>query len=227
MSAAFLYDTDGRWIFDGALGGRIGIVRWGTSDRVSPEGWQLDLEGAVFPRVNLDQDENLESADYRFGVPLTWSQGPFEAKLAYYHLSSHLGDDFIARNPMFVPVDYRRDALVLGGAWRPIPDLRFYAEADWAFNTGSATEPWQFQFGVDYSQVKPGCCSPFVAVNGHLREEVDFGGGVNVIAGWQWRSGQSDRLLRIGAQYYNGKSYQFSFFDEHEQLVGAGLWFDY
>jgi hypothetical protein len=68
---------------------------------------------------------------------------------------------------------------------------------------------------------------PFLAVNGELREEVDFGGGVNAMAGWQLTGPQSRRTLRFGLQYYNGKSLQFSFFDQHEELFGLGIWYDY
>ena len=46
-------------------------------------------------------------------------------------------------------------------------------------------------------------------------------------AGWQWRGRESDHLLRVGMQYFNGKSSQYSFFDEHEELIGLGLWYDY
>ena len=60
-------------------------------------------------------------------------------------------------------------------------------------------------------------------MNGHLREEVDFGGNLVVQAGWLWR-GQSGRVLRTGLHYYNGKSNQFQFFNTFEQQVGLGIW---
>ncbi len=87
----------------------------------------------------------------------------------------------------------------------------------------------EFQFGVQYSQaVAIGLRgAPFAAVNGHLREDFDFGGNINVVAGWQWRGAESDRLFRAGFQYYNGKSMQYQFFDKDEELLGIGLWFDY
>ena len=44
--------------------------------------------------------------------------------------------------------------------------------------------------------------APFAALNFHLREEFNFGGGVNVMAGWRWRGADNGRLFRIGLQYY-------------------------
>jgi hypothetical protein len=46
---------------------------------------------------------------------------------------------------------------------------------------------------------------------------------VNLTAGWQWCGRESDHLLPVGMQYFNGKSSRYSFFDEHEELIGLGL----
>ena len=32
---------------------------------------------------------------------------------------------------------------------------------------------------------------------------------------------------RIGLEYYNGKSDQFEFFNQHENKLGLALWYDY
>jgi hypothetical protein len=41
-------------IWDAALGGRLGLLRYGTQDAVFPEGWQVDLEGAAQSRLDPD-----------------------------------------------------------------------------------------------------------------------------------------------------------------------------
>ena len=63
-------------------------------------------------------------------------------------------------------------------------------------------------------------------MNGHLREEVNFSGAFTFEAGWAWR-GAAANMLRTGLFYYNGESNQFSFFDEHEEQIGYGLWYDF
>ena len=52
-------------------------------------------------------------------------------------------------------LNYVREQLVAAVAYRPICDLRFYAEANWAFHTDGGAQPWEFQFGVDYSPSQP------------------------------------------------------------------------
>ena len=42
------------WVWDSTLGARVGVLRDGTDNDLWPEGWQLDVEGAAFPRLSLD-----------------------------------------------------------------------------------------------------------------------------------------------------------------------------
>jgi len=222
------YETDSGWLMDVTLGARVPLLRFGTDAPLFPEGWQIDAEGAAFPRIDWSTEREMVATDFRFGVPITARFGRWEYKLAYYHLSSHLGDEFMARHATFDRLNYVRDGLVLGTAVRPHPDLRLYAEAGWAFYTDGAADPWEFQFGADYSRVAPTGLrgSPFLAVNGHLRGEVEFGGHLSVQAGWQWR-GETGHLFRAGLMYFNGQSIQYQFFPRHEQQIGFGAWYDF
>jgi hypothetical protein len=214
---------------DATLGGRAGILRYGSDDDFWPEGWQLDIEGAAIPRLDFDDQRDLISSDYRVGVPLGYRQGPWEAKFGYYHLSSHLGDEFIEDNPGVLRDNYSRDALVLGLAMRIRRSVRLYGEAGWAFANDGMSEPWDFQFGAEYSPWWPTGWwgAPFMAANCHLREEVDFSGSLTVQTGWQWRGDVTGSLFRVGLHYYNGKSSQYQFQTTFEQQLGLGLWYDF
>ena len=228
FASHWMREDSGGSFWDIALGGHVGMIRYGNRDPLLPEGWQIDLEGAAFPRLTLDPERDLVAVDFRCGVPVTARFGMFETKLAYYHLSSHMGDEYLEKNPNEVRVNYSRDVLVLGLAVRPHDDLRLYAEAGWAGYTSGGSEPWEFQFGVDYSPLRPTSIrgAPFFAVNGRIRQEVDFGGNLTAQTGWQWR-GETGRLCRFGFHYLNGKSDMYQFFREHEEQFALGLWYDY
>lgn len=219
----------GAWVWDIALGGRVGILRYGTVGPHLPQGWQIDMEGAAFPRLDLDHDRDLISCDYRFGVPLTWGYGKYQMKFAYYHLSSHLGDEYMLRHPgEFRRINYSRDVLVWGHSYYLLDDLRVYGEIGGAvYNTGGA-EPWELQFGVEYAPTTGTGFrgAPFFAVGGHLREELDYGGNVVVQTGWAWR-GNTGGLFRVGMQYYAGYDDQFEFYDRYVDKLGFGIWYDY
>ena len=51
-------------------------------------------------------------------------------------------------------------------------------------------------------------------------------GNVVLEAGWLWR-GNSTGTLRTGFHYFNGKSNQFQFFDNFEEQIGGGVWYDF
>jgi hypothetical protein len=228
MSTYIVDDKAEGPIWDTVLGGRVGLLRYGDHNAFHPEGFQIDLEGSGQPRLDPDENNDLVSADFRVGVPFTYRQGRFEHKLAYYHLSSHVGDEYLVRNPGFERVNYSRDVLEWGLAYRPALDWRIYGQAGWAFHSDIA-EPWEFQFGVDYAPGAPTGFrgAPFAAFNVHLREEVDFGGNFVFETGWAWRGSGTGKLLRIGLEYYNGKSPQFEFFDQNEQQIGGAIWLDF
>lgn len=227
------YLRDHGWIWDATAGGRIGLLRYGSNDKVLPEGFQFDVEGAGMIRIDWEQEWEVMACDFRVGAPLTYGTKTTQYKLAYYHLSSHLGDEYMLRPGSRDRINYVRDSIVLGISHRPIRDLRLYAEAAWAFNTGERTEPWEFQFGVEYSplyspysSVGTFYGSPFFAINAHLFEELDFGGNLTVQCGWQWR-GANNHAFRAGIQYFTGSSEQFEFQDLYESKIGLGIWADF
>lgn len=222
-------NLDDRFLWDATLGGRFGLVRYGNEDPIHPAGYQLDFYGAAIPRLDAGHKQDLESADYVFGFPLTFGDEQCQWKCGYTHLSSHLGDELAIRVPSTLAhrVNYVRDSFVLGTSRYPLPGCRLYAEGGWAFHTSGGAKPLEFQLGTEISEPGPtSCWIPFVALNGRMRQEHDFGGDMTLQIGWLQR-GILAQTLRLGAQYYNGKSSQFEFFKRYEQQLGLGIWYDF
>ncbi|MBI1900111.1 MAG: DUF1207 domain-containing protein [Planctomycetia bacterium] len=230
ISSVWLREQDVGDTWDTALGGRVGLLRYGTPHPIRPQGFELDAEGAAFPRLDLEHSRrDLAAVDFRFGLPLTYGVGNYQMKVAYYHLSSHLGDELMLRDPTIPRINYTRDEFVWGHSLYVAENVRVYGEIGYAFHTGGGAEPWELQFGLDYAPTFPTGPggAPFVAVNAHLFEEVDFGGGFALELGWAWRSAFNGSLIRAGMHYFNGKSPQGEFFADHEEQIGFGMWYDY
>jgi hypothetical protein len=228
LSATWLEAQEDSSLLDGTLGGRFGLYRYSDNDPLFARGVQVDLEGASQLRLDMEEERDVRSVDFRAGMPVGISFGQYQVRVGYYHLSSHLGDEFLLKNPTFNRLNFSRDCLLLGNAYWWTPNLRTYAEAAWAFYNDVSQE-WEFQFGVDYApRFATGTRgAPFFGIGGHLREELDFGGAITAQAGWAWRSRYNSGLLRMGLHYYNGNSPQLSFFNFHEQQFGFGLWYDF
>ncbi len=229
ISAVIFGDTNENVYTDASVGGRIGIMRYGTFGSRGAEGWQWDFEGGVITRLNLRQSEDVEAADYRFGTLLTHSEGRWSTKFGYFHISSHVGDEFLLRNPNFERINYVTESLVGGRSYQYTDDLRLYGEMVVAFKVSDGAKPLQFQMGAEYTPraSHPMSGAPFAAVNLDLRQSVEYRPGFNLQTGWMWESPESGRRMRLGMQYYNGRSTQFSFFRDKEETLGVGLWFDY
>jgi hypothetical protein len=223
----FSQQADG-WLMDGILGARVGLVRFGDHDPWLPQGWQIDAEGSAHLRLDIPENVDVRSVDFRGGVPITYGVGRHRMRFGYYHMSSHLGDEFLLRYPGFPRQNYSRDVLIVGHTFFWTERLRSYVEAGWAFKD-DISDQWEFQFGLDFAPTAPTGLrgAPFLAMNAHLREAVNYGGGLTVQTGWAWHTVDTTSLLRVGLYYYNGESNQFSFFDDHEEQIGFGAWYDF
>jgi len=217
------------WLWDSTLGGRASILRYGSDPVLHPQGFEVQVEGAAFVRLDPGDDRDLRSSDFRFGVPLVYGVGRWQTKLAYYHNSAHLGDEFQLKYPDFPRVNYVRDVIVLGGSWYPWDWMRLYGEIGYSFFNAGGSEPWELQFGTELLQARPtgGGGKPFLAVNGMLREELDYGGNVVVQAGWFWRGRRSEKLYRIGVEYLYGSDPQYEFTFYNQNRFGVGMWYDF
>jgi hypothetical protein len=226
-----MYDTRSkRTVWDAVLGGRVGLLRHGNPHDYNADAFQLDLEGGVFARCLPEEDSTmLEGSDYRVGMYGTWKRERTSYRVGYYHISSHVGDEFLIANPAFNRINYVRDSLLAGVTYELSDITRVYGEIGYALGIEGGAKPLEFQFGAEYTPIaqtsKLG--APFAAVNGHLREDFDFQGGVNVVSGWGWQGLETKRRLRIGLNYYHGPSLQYEFFDRWENLIGGGIWLDY
>lgn len=229
FGAVWLRGKDGIWKWETALGGRVALLRHGTVDTVRPEGWELQLEGAALARVEVfEPSAPLDATDYRAGFLSVWREGPWAFKAGYYHLSSHVGDEFLIANTGYKRINYVRDSLIAGTFVDVTDSIQVYGEMGYAGTDGGA-EPLEFQYGIQMSPQGPTGIQgkPFAAINGHTRQEGGWITSVNITAGWQWRGLRSNHLWRLGMQYYNGPSMQWEFVGRRESLGGGGIWYDF
>lgn len=226
-----LHDTRSKTrVWDAVLGGRVGLLRNGTCDSVNPQGFQIDVEGAVFARVLPDQPSAmLEGADFRAGLLATHRYAGTAYKWGYYHVSSHAGDEFLLANPAFNRINYVRDSAIAGITQDLNHATQVYGEIAYAIGAEGGAKPLEFQFGAQYIPVAKSSLrgAPYLAANYHIREDFNFHGGFNTLAGWGWQGTETRHRFRVGLQYYNGPSMQYQFLDRWENMIGGGVWYDY
>ncbi|MDR1964436.1 MAG: DUF1207 domain-containing protein [Planctomycetaceae bacterium] len=233
LGGVWNYDEELGWMWDITLGGRAPVLRYGNRSTLFPEGVQLDLEGSVHLRLDLENRMDMDAQDFRFGLPISYGNKIWQVRTGYYHVSSHMGDERILRLQSLGidphRLNYFREAILFGFSYRLRPSLKLYADADVAVSRGEQTKAWHFQFGAEYSSLYPTnefWGKPFAAVNILLLQERNYDGNITVQAGWQWR-GSHNQVFRMGIQYFGGISEQYEHLAKREHKIGIGLWYDF
>lgn len=98
-----------------AFGDDFPFYRWYDVGRKHAE-MQIGLESGIFAVFNLDKPSmDLINADYYVAFPLTYAFDCWSFRLRIYHISSHLGDEFllslaqpnlVRTNPSFEALDF-------------------------------------------------------------------------------------------------------------------------
>jgi hypothetical protein len=213
-------------VIDVAIGGEFGLLRY-----TSPGGRyavQPDIFAAGITRFT--QNAVYTETDFHVGGAITFQfEKNWHAKVGYEHASTHLGDDFIERTGA-VKVGHVRDEIELGLDYVFANQFRVYGQFAYAFhmNTKPESSGDRYGAGIEWSEYRNTGWKgqPYAAVDLEVRADQDYTGNVTVQAGWEWRRDDSNRAVRLGLEYYNGKSPFGQFFREHEQWAGLGCWID-
>ncbi len=219
------------------FGENIGLV--GRRDGCN--GWQVGLLGGVFAQFDLDSGStDLINADYVIGIPVSWRRGLFSTRVRLYHQSSHLGDEFLLRDPQFNRVNLSFEALeaILSldapGGWG-----RVYAGGSYLIHREPATlDRIGVQWGVELrgrtvvapilrTQMPRLRLTPVFGADFKSFEELSWMVNTNVVGGIEWSKAGADRRLRLLANYYHGFAPYGQFFALEVEWFGIGLYFSF
>ena len=108
-----------------AIGDYFGLYRWALPWPDSYVQWSVG--GGVFARFDLvSVDKENEVVDYTATMPVDIRVGKWTTRLLPYHISSHLGDDYIKQTGL-LPQKYSFDSFKQLFAYEPTGAWRLYA----------------------------------------------------------------------------------------------------
>lgn len=214
-------------VIDVSFADRLPIFRW--SDLWYYRGdLQIEIEGGVWAIFDpLHYSSPLIDADYYVGVPVTYAFGNWAIRLRGYHISTHIGDEFLLNHPHFHRRNPSIEALDLFVSWQN-QQVRLYGGLgdfccqDDSFRCGefyavAGLELRLHQLGYkDYCNRLYGL--PFFGM--HFCYQSHFKNHINntYVLGWEWGKVSGTRhKLRLFMEYHDGYSVdgQFSKFATH------------
>lgn len=213
---------------DTSIGSTIGLLR------AQPADWKTVIQPDFFAVVTsrFSQYNYLVDTDYRFGFPVTFARGPWQWKVGYEHMSSHLGDE-VQQQTGQQPFPYVKDEFVLGvGRFLFDERWRIYGEVAWAMHENIPGDPSPFRFDIGTEWVRRrqtgGTGQPFVATNTRFDGASGYSPDFSLQVGWIWRDGtRRFAEARVFGQYYTGYSPFGQYYLTRENWFGFGVAFDY
>ncbi len=219
------------------IGDMYGLGRWAGA--ALGDGVQLSLSAAVFAQFDIGSPSyDLLNADYIIGIPLTMRRGRGSMRLRLYHQSSHLGDEYLLREP---PARRDRENLSFEALEATLSldagVFRFYGGAERLFNR----EPVDLAATIVHggAEYRPrSLIIPFGSLGGFrflaaadlkTSDEHDWKPSVSARAGLEYdgKRGTQPPGRRWGlfAEFYEGPSPYGQFFRERVQFTGLGIHF--
>ncbi|MDR4480861.1 MAG: DUF1207 domain-containing protein [Nitrospira sp.] len=225
--------TSGSQLNVGSVGFGENFGLWTRRDGCN--GWQVSLLSGIFSQFNMDAPStDLLNTDFVVGIPISWRQGPFSARVRLYHQSSHLGDEFLLRNPDFnrINLSYEEvEALLsLDVKW-----VRMYGGGGYLIHRQPAFDRSRAQWGMELRG--PEFAIPFLGETGrHVMlvpvlgadfkaiEQLSWTLNTNVVAGFEMSSSRARRRIRFLISYYNGFAPYGQFANLKVETIGAGIY---
>lgn len=213
---------------ENTLGGYRPLALW-TDTQDPDEELQLSIEAAVFSRFDIQEGWDMDAADYRFGFPFVYRRGDLALKVHVWHLTSHLGDEFISRENRERD-SYHLDEVAFGASLQLDPEWRAYAEIGAGFYTGPATQSGRAQAGLEWigRPWKDTRIAPFWAADFQTRNEIGWGWNGAVLAGLlALPKHPGGATFRAFLEYYRGHDQQTQFKSQLEHYLAVGFAADF
>ena len=208
----------GHWSGPVSFADRFPMYRW---TNIWKGDLQLELEAGVFSVFNLSKaNYPLINTDYYVGIPLTYKQDDWRGKVRLYHVSSHLGDEYM--NSRHHKHAHRKnksyEALDVSCAYYVLPEWYFFGTlgsvlaADNEYRMGRAYVEYGFEVRGEKKIFDQLFRQPFLSVFLRNAQENNFHEDMTIATGYEWgKITNIGRLVRLFLEYHQGYSQEGQF----------------
>ena len=199
-----------------------------TTDAGRAEEWVLDL--ASFTQFEAYHDDKLNKArrqimntDYKISIIYNIRRGLNNYRIRVYHLSSHLGDDYIYRNNITAPSPNSVNYELLDVTYsRVINSWRLYGGAGVVLRKTEERKPISAQVGAFYKKSSAKAARLVGGVDVKFWQQTDFRPGIH--GGIGVELGRTQNNLTFLLEGYSGFRPYSQFENQQTSWIGIGLY---
>lgn len=190
--------------------------------------WEVGFQAGVFSIFDLDGPSfDLINTDFAGAIFTSYRVKDFSTFFRIFHQSSHLGDEFLLRNPVN-RLNLSFEGADLKVSYRFFDWLRLYAGGTYLFDRDpSDLKQWIGQAGIELQspwRIWGDSTRLITAVDLQHLQEHDWSTEISVRSGLQFERPQNFmRKIQLLLEYYNGHSPNGQFFDRKIEYIGPGI----
>jgi len=202
---------------------------------------QIGIQAGVWAVFNFSHVPNhrentceLMNTDWLVGLPLTYAYDKWSHRLRFYHISSHLGDEFLVDHPQFIRKrkNPSMEALEWIVSYQFYSGLRVYGGPGWvvASDDSFKVKPLYAKWGTEvrlfgkklYYHRLYG--TPFFVAHMENWEQRNWDLDQFYLLGYEISKLQGvGRKMRVYIEYHQGSSYEGQFFNKKTRYGQVGL----
>lgn len=196
-----------------SFGDQFPLYRWSNVDLLSTKGdLQLEVEGAVFAIFNQTCDSSpLINADYYVAIPLSFAHDNWAHRLRLYHISSHLGDEYLKRKDHAKRLNKSYEAIDYFTAYTINKQVLFYGGPGVIVHSDSEMhlKPLYVQYGMEVRlfrhEFKQLYGVPYIAMHLENWQDNDWKIDATFALGYEWgKLNGMGKKIRASIEYHNG-----------------------
>lgn len=203
---------------------------------------QIGIEAGVFavfnywhvPQKHHGEWCELVNADYFVGVPLTYAVDRWSFRMRIYHISSHLGDEYLVNRPQSIlkRKNPSMEAIDFFTSYQFSPHLRGYFGPGVVFHSDRTfpIKPLYVEYGMELRLLGKKLYyhrlygTPFFAVHIENWQQRDWNLDATYKLGYEISKLQGiGRKMRLYVDYHHGYSYEGQFFNERTEYGEIGF----
>lgn len=199
-----------------------------TTEAGRSEEWVLDL--ASFTQFEAYHDSTAGKArrrilnnDYKISIIYNLRRGDNTYRFRVYHLSSHLGDDYIFRNRITAPTPNSVNYELLDVTYsRTVNNWRLYGGAGIVLRKTDERKPLSAQLGAFYKRPSTKAARLVGGVDVKFWQQTDFRPGIHGGVGIEL--GRTQNNLTFLLEGYSGFRPYSQYENEQTSWIGAGVY---